>query len=151
MIPRITYCCRRILIPKCPPSLHKILVLVSLDGWDFQKKILMSVCSRCAKKANEFLFECRRRQVCQGILQASPAAPVRDRSFKGVMSTLNATSAGPRRGSPRLRPSSLGERESGTAAGRGRRLPRSLKGIYPPRAPLEWAGTQSCPNLAPST
>jgi hypothetical protein len=45
MIPPITYCCRRILIPKCPPSLHKILVLVSLDGWDFQKKILMSVCS----------------------------------------------------------------------------------------------------------
>jgi hypothetical protein len=103
------------------------------------------------QKANEFLFECRRRQVCQGILQASPAAPVRDRSFKGVMSTVNATSAGPRRGSPRLRPSSLGERESGTAVGRGRRLPRSLKGIYPPRAPLEWAGTQSCPNLAPST
>ena len=64
-------------------------------------------------------------------LPASPAAPVRDRSFKGVMSTVNATSAGPRRGSPRLRPSSLGERESGTAAGRGRRLPRSLKGIYP--------------------
>ncbi len=30
-----------------------------------------------------------------------------------------------------LRPSSLGERESGTAAGRGRRLPRSPKGIYP--------------------
>jgi len=51
-----------------------------------------------------------------------------------MMSAAIATSAGPRRGSPRLRLSSLGERESGTAQLEEAAAYREASKEYTPRA-----------------